>query len=108
MSDERQWQPISEKLFRGTQVPAPPFLWTRILAAIEQREQELAVWWRQWRWMGRVAAVMTVLVTLSAGWVFYENTQNRIEQVFYGITTPQQSFEIASADIGEEGPWVQN
>src|SRR5258708_826594 len=89
------WEPISQKLFPPLEAKAPPFLWTRILSAIEAREKELAAWWGQWRWMGRVAAAMTVLVTVSAGAIFYEVSQGvPLESLLRGMTSPQQSAQL--------------
>ncbi len=97
MNDDREWEQLSQKVFSRADVQARPFLWTRILAAIEKREQELAVWWGQWRWMGRVAAAMTLLVTVTTGAVFYETSQGvPLESLLHGITTPQQSAQLST------------
>jgi len=76
MNEEQEWEQLSRRLFNRPEVKAPPYLWTRILAAIEAREEQLSAWWRQWRWMGRLASAMALLVFIAAGAVIYEESQS--------------------------------
>ncbi|MBI3291306.1 MAG: zf-HC2 domain-containing protein [Elusimicrobia bacterium] len=69
-----QWIFLSQKAFPKKFPPpkVPPFLWTRVLASIEAAEQRQATgWWAEWRWMGRVASVVALLIVLSAGIIVY-------------------------------------
>lgn len=87
-----EWIILSQKAFSRRNVKAPPFLWTRVLAAIESQETEHTAWWLQWQWMSRLASVMTLLVSLAAGMVFYQHLQGApMESLLSGITTPEQA-----------------
>lgn len=90
-----EWVTLSQKAFRRPEVKAPPFLWTRVLAAIEAQEDQRTEWWRQWQWMSRLASVMTLLVSLAAGLVFYQSYQGApMEHLLSGITNPQQASQM--------------
>jgi hypothetical protein len=118
-TEDPKWESLSRKLFPDREVHAPPFLWTRVLTAIEHQENALAnAWWRQWRWMTRWAAVVTLLVSVSAGWVFYDDSQAGLDELLHGITNTRQEaqlqsdrttpIQLASADTGEGDLWVVN
>src|SRR4051812_6363206 len=94
-TEDPKWKSLSRKLFPDHAVQTPPFLWTRILTAIEAQESALAnAWWRQWRWMTRWAAAAAVLVTVSAGWVFYDESQASLDQLLHGITNTRQEAQL--------------
>src|SRR6266480_6309661 len=63
-----EWIALSQTAFRMQPAKAPAFLWTRVLARIEEQEQQqTATWWYQLRWMSRIATAMALLVSLGAG-----------------------------------------
>lgn len=114
-----EWVVLSRKAFHKQSVKAPPFLWTRVLAAIEaQEEKRGAGWWAQWRWphhlsdfdwgnpiasrevvgwMARVAAVASLLVSLGAGLVFFQSSQAvSLETLLRGETSPQMAKRFSN------------
>src|SRR5688500_10725711 len=65
-----EWVGLSQKVFsERAKVAAPAYLWTRVLAGIEAQEIRDAAWWMQWQWMGRVTAVASLFVGLTAAYV---------------------------------------
>ncbi len=62
MITDNEWEHISKKAFPAHSVPAPAFLWTRILSKIEAEEtRRSSVWWMQWRWMMRLTFAVASL-----------------------------------------------
>lgn len=96
-----QWVDISQRAFARTPVQAPPFLWTRVLAGIEQQEQESAPWWIQWRWMTGVTSVASVVVSLAALYVF-TNAAPSLEALLDGHSAQQQAIQLASMPTGPD------
>jgi hypothetical protein len=71
MMTDREWNIISQKAFPQKAVKAPAFLWTRVLALIESEETRRAQsWWMQWRWMVRLTAMVGILVSIGAFYLF--------------------------------------
>src|SRR6185295_12582702 len=98
-----EWESLSRKVFPEKNPKAPAFLWTRILAAIEIQESERAVWWRQWRWMSRLATAMTLLVSLAAGAVLYEDLQGvPLDSLLKGTNASSQNTVVAEASAPPE------
>jgi predicted anti-sigma-YlaC factor YlaD len=101
-----EWVYLSQRAFQKRDLKAPPFLWTRVLAAIESEEEARGkVWWAQWRWMAQVAAVTSLLVSLGAGLVFYQTRQSvSLEMMLQGATSPQMVRRIA--DEKDSASWA--
>ena len=93
------WNPISDKAFPHRTAKAPPYLWTRILARIEELEAlRDSVWWMQWRWMGKVVAI-TGLVVAMAIFFFVEHDMAAPEKALEAHAEQQQSLEMANSDV---------
>jgi len=96
-----EWIAISHAAFRTQNVQAPAFLWTRVLAGIESREQKPGIaWWSQWQWMSRFAMATALLVSLGVGVVYYQAVRDEVamlDDVLQGGEKPAQVIHLASA-----------
>ena len=98
MIPDNEWKTISAKAFPKREAKVPPFLWTRILAAIESEElRRASAWWMQWRWMGRVTVAAALLVSLGT---FYMLQQAAVplDVALEGRSSQHQAIQLASAD----------
>ena len=99
MITDPEWNHISKTAFPLKAAKAPPFLWTRLLSAIEAEESRRAQsWWMQWRWMSRLTVSVGLLVSLGA---FYltQHAAVPLDIALDGQSTQQQALEIARADM---------
>ena len=99
----------SEKQYWDTQraVKAPPYLWTRVLAAIEAQEAALQnLWWGQWRWMTRLTAVTTFALGIAL-FLVYRNTSTNVEPLLEAQTGRSSAIQLASLppDSGDRSGW---
>jgi hypothetical protein len=98
MITDREWNIIAEKAFPAKTVKAPPFLWTRILAAIESEETRRAsTWWMQWRWMTRVTATIALFVTIGAFYLI-QRQAIPLDAALDGRSNQETALQIATSD----------
>jgi anti-sigma factor RsiW len=104
-----QWSALSRATFPRKQTSAPAFLWTRVLAGIEQIEQA-GIWWRQWGWMRGVTAAVALFVFVVSGLVYYQANQGApLELLFAGQSGPTQTLRLSSKpNASEVTAWVLN
>ncbi len=96
MITELEWNLIAKKAFPPHDVKAPPFLWTRILAAIQTEEtRRSSVWWLQWRWMSRVAVSASLLVSVGA-YCLLQNATVPLEDALDGLSNQHEAIQIAT------------
>lgn len=96
MISDHEWSILAGKLLKRKAVKAPPFLWTRVLSAIESEERrQEGIWWMQWHWIKRVTLAAVILVSIG---VFYMMDQGSapLEDVLDGRTTVQGSLHLAN------------
>jgi hypothetical protein len=99
MITDNEWNHIAKKTFPASRVKAPPFLWTRILAAIQAEETRRAsTWWMQWRWMSRVTIAVGLLVTLGTFYLLH-NSAMPLDQALSGQSNQQHALELASTNM---------
>jgi hypothetical protein len=101
MITDHEWSVISKKAFpdRGP-AKAPPFLWTRILSAIETEEVHRAsLWWTQWRWMTRVTVAVGLLVSVGAFYLFQNSSMAPLDAALEGQSNQHQAIRLATADM---------
>src|SRR5258708_3428361 len=99
MITENEWNIISKKAFPAKGVKAPPFLWTRVLTAIEAEEtRREGSWWLEWRWMTRLTVAVGLLVSLGA-FFLSQNSALPLDGALSGTSVQQQALQIASADM---------
>ncbi|MFA5974821.1 MAG: zf-HC2 domain-containing protein [Elusimicrobiota bacterium] len=92
-----QWVHLSTELFPDQTVQAPPFLWTRVLAGIEDREAlQKDPWWVQWRWMSQITAAASLFVILTSAYYFQTATPS-LDTLLEGGTTQQEAIQLVSA-----------
>jgi len=98
MITDPEWNIISQKAFPNHAEKAPPFLWTRILAAIETEEtRRSSVWWMQWRWMSRLTVAVGLLVSLGTFYLL-QNAAVPLDMALDGRSNQHQAIQLASAD----------
>jgi hypothetical protein len=98
LENDPKWESLSKKVFHAKPVKAPPYLWTRVLAAIEEREAELLEWWTQWRWMTRLTMALAFGVALFAGSVYLETAQGTpTEAMLQGARPAELTGEFAQS-----------
>ncbi len=91
-----EWEVLSRKVFPKRLIQAPPFLWTRILATIENIEKKQAkTWWAQWRWMGRVTVAAAVAVSLGMGILIYQSGGVPLETLLRGNNASGQVLRLS-------------
>ena len=99
MITDPEWTTISQKAFPSRTVKAPPFLWTRILAAIETEEiRRASLWWMQWRWMSRVAVAVGLLVSLGTFYAL-RPLASPLDSALEGRSNQHVALQIASNDM---------
>jgi len=99
-----EWVALSKRVFdQARHVKASPFLWTRVLAAIESQERAADVpWWVQWRLMSRVAAGLTIAVSLGAAYLYHQSTGS-FEGLLEGQPSQHQALRLATAQLATTG-----
>jgi len=99
MITDHEWSVIAKKAFPATAPgKAPPFLWTRILSAIEAEENRRSgLWWMQWRWMSRVTVAVGLLVSLGTFYLL-QNASGPLDVALDGRSNQHQAIRMASAD----------
>ena len=99
MIPDNVWNIIAKKAFPDSSVKAPPFLWTRVLVAIETQEALLASrWWVQWRWMSRITVAMGLIVTLGAFYLVQHDALP-FDAALDGRSDQQQALQLASSEV---------
>jgi len=114
MMNPEEWQRLKEATLRAEPVKAPPFLWTRINAAIIAREEAQAPWWLQMRWLTGMA-ITAVGVSL---FVLKPSRDLPLESLLEGQPHVHAAIQIASTRwanpdhtagfILEDQPWVDD
>jgi hypothetical protein len=101
MITDHEWSIIAKKAFPAAPpVKAPPFLWTRILSAIETEEtRRSGLWWMQWRWMSRVTVAVGLLVSLGAFYLLQNAAVPPLDVALEGRTNQHQAIRLATADM---------
>jgi hypothetical protein len=98
MITDLEWTLISQKAFPSRAVKVSPFLWTRILSAIETEETRRAsVWWMQWRWMSRVAVSVSLLVSVGA-FCLLQNAAEPLDAALDGRSNQHEAIRMATAN----------
>ena len=96
---DREWNIISDKAYPKRSLKAPPFLWTRILAAIESEEaRRAATWWMQWRWMSRVTLAFGFLAVACTIYLF-SNAALPLDAALDGLSNQHHALQMANAEM---------
>lgn len=99
MITDTEWNIITNKAFPKRPLKAPPFLATRVLAAIEAEETRLAgTWWAQWRWMTRMTVAVSLLVGMGAFYLF-QHAALPLDVALDGRSNQHEAIQMASADM---------
>jgi len=101
MITDHEWSVIVKKAFPAkSPEKAPPFLWTRILSAIETEEtRRSGLWWMQWRWMSRVTVAVGLLVSIGAFYVFQNASMPSLDVALDGRSNQHQAIRLATANM---------
>ena len=113
---------ITQHVFAERSRQTPPFLWTRVQAAIEAEEARRgtlwAPWWAQWRWMTRLTVTAALLVGVGSAYLLHQ-TKPPLESILQGRAPQQSAIQVASTRwvspdqtamqlvLGDES-WAQN
>lgn len=98
MITDHEWNIIVQKAFPAKAPKAPPFLWTRVLSAIETEEnRRSSQWWMQWHWMSRVTMAVGLLVSLGTFYLL-QNAMVPLDIALDGRSNQHQAIRMASAD----------
>jgi hypothetical protein len=99
MINDNEWTIISQKAFPKRSIKAPPFLATRVLAAIGAEETRLAsTWWGQWRWMARLTIAASLLVGVGAFYLF-QHAALPLDVALDGRSNQHEAIKMASAEL---------
>jgi hypothetical protein len=99
MIGDEEWNTITRKAFPKRSVKAPPYLWTRVLAAIDAEEARLSTaWWMQWRWMIRLTFATAVLVSLGSYYLWNQSVLP-LDFALEGRTTQLHAIQLASSEL---------
>ena len=98
-----EWRTISSEVLPSSDIKAPPYLWTRIRAAIEQEEPRMEMpWYLQWRWMIRLTAGTAAIIGLGA---FYLWQETPLEPLLQGQPASHSALQLADAELaGDDAP----
>jgi len=100
MITDFEWSVIAKKAFPAkSPVKAPPFLWTRILSAIEAEENRRSgLWWMQWRWMSRITVAAGLVISLGTFYLF-QHSLLPLDTALDGVSNQHQAIQIARAGL---------
>jgi|GEM_PF-1826439 len=99
MMTPQEWSALSQKTLRPKAVKAPPFLWTRIQAAIEAQEALKAPWWIQWRWMTRFTLTASALAMIISFLLLNPIKEVPLENLLEGQPHVQEAIQVASSRL---------
>ena len=101
MITDHEWSIITQKAFpAAAPAKAPPFLWTRVLAAIMVEESRRSgLWWMQWRWMSRVTVAVGLLVSLGTFYLLQNTATLPLDVALEGRSNQHQAIRLATTDM---------